>query len=179
MSDCIQQQDSLQKASKLTPKIVVMLVLGMGVISHLLFSQFSIGFDSQSGQKSLPETFFFMKTVSSGQPFDAGDYVAFNPPESVTNFGWKKGDIFLKEVVAHAGDQVVVGAKCISVNGVCVQDAGPKLSAFLESNPDKEKTYTLKGNEYFVLGAHELSIDSRYFGPIQQEAIVAEGLPIL
>lgn len=41
--------------------------------------------------------------------FHAGDIVVFEPPEALILKGYKKGDAFIKRVVAEDGDIVEVG----------------------------------------------------------------------
>ena len=80
----------------------------------------------------------------------------------------------LKRVVAEAGDKVEVTADGVVVNAKLLPNSKAVAvfkGVLLNPLPIGFK-YKLKNNEYFMLGETPHSFDSRYFGVIQQTAII-------
>lgn len=83
----------------------------------------------------------------------------------------------LKQVVASTNDTITHSESGILVNGV-LQPNSKTLDnkKLLKPLPKYAGNYTLKNNEFLVLGETVTSLDSRYFGPIKKEWITAKAL---
>lgn len=85
------------------------------------------------------------------------------------------GELVAKYVRGLPGDTVEVRAdNGIYVNGQKVAQGMPHLRGMTETQAQKfYGTRILKENEYWMLGTQYLSFDSRYWGPINKDQIVA------
>lgn len=91
-----------------------------------------------------------------------GEIVVINPPNDNRSF--------IKRVIAKGGDTIEFKDGRVFVNGKEL-DENYTSSDITYSDTDK---FTLKENEYFVMGDNRLpgkSEDSRYFGPIDKKRI--------
>lgn len=78
----------------------------------------------------------------------------------------KNGNV-LKQIVGVAGDRYQV-ADSVKINGVEMEQSG-----VLDSVPEPlKKKGTLADGEWFILGQHRRSYDSRYIGPVTTDQIV-------
>lgn len=59
-----------------------------------------------------------------------------------------------------------------------VSRSGIPVSSFYPCDSSEVCRYQLKEGEYFVIGTHKDSYDSRYFGPIKRDVIIARLLPL-
>jgi conjugative transfer signal peptidase TraF len=88
----------------------------------------------------------------------------------------------LKTVGAVAGDIVTLGPGGASVNGKTIPNTAP-MSRDAAGRPlpaYPAGTYRVREGEVFLLSSHDpRSFDSRYFGPISTNIIVANATPIL
>lgn len=104
-----------------------------------------------------------------------GDFIRFCPPTVVAalpdSIGWEDscdGKVpLIKRVIAVAGDSVVVDSAGVWVNGVLLPNSRPKRTASDGSPlPSAVGEYVLEAGHVWVVGEHEDSYDSRYFGSI-------------
>lgn len=85
-----------------------------------------------------------------------------------------------KQLVASAGDVVEVNSEGIFVNDELMASGLPLAQKFYQVDEHQfYKTYLLEEGEYFFLGTHPLSNDSRYFGPVHTNAILAKITPLI
>ena len=76
----------------------------------------------------------------------------------------------IKRVVAVPKDKVFISEKEIFINGIFLWD-----HTFIPEDSPPGKSWVLETNEYFLLGDNlNLSIDSRYYGPVVRDAILAK-----
>lgn len=84
--------------------------------------------------------------------------------------------LYIKRVIAVPGDTITYSRfnNTITVNDVIVENKyATHQSIWLENH----NTYTLKDNEYFIMGDNRGdSTDSRYFGPVTKKDIVGKAL---
>jgi len=121
-----------------------------------------------------------------------GMLVAVCLPLNVAEFGRRRGylssgvcaaatELLLKAVVAVAGDDVVISPKGVSVNGRLLPNSRPV--AFDRSGrrlvPLRPGDYRLRHDQIWLYADHERSWDSRYWGPVPIENIVARVTPQL
>lgn len=116
----------------------------------------------------------------------SGDFLAFCPGEPWSKLSVERNyrpagsvcfdgrEPLLKRIVAQAGDTVVMDTKGVSINGTLpLRDsrpmAGDSEQLTLEHFPFG--SYTLQPGQYWVMGDHPRSFDSRYFGPIDTSQI--------
>ncbi len=102
-----------------------------------------------------------------GEP-ERGDIVVFNYPQDPSQH-------FIKRVIGLPGETVEVKEGKIKLyndihpNGMIIDESGYLSQDFTAGSV----TATLKPEEYFLLGDNRaVSLDSRYFGPVQRSAIV-------
>jgi len=80
----------------------------------------------------------------------------------------------LKRIVAKAGDLVIFDEKRgVEVNGEVLKDSKPsgKDSAGRPLTHFPSGMASLQPGEYWVMGDHPMSFDSRYFGPVNSSQI--------
>lgn len=84
----------------------------------------------------------------------------------------------LKTVVAKNGDVIQVTANGILVNNMLLPNStGVKAVRGIELHPlPIGYKYTLKPDEYFMLGQTATSFDSRYFGVVDRKNILNEAI---
>lgn len=100
--------------------------------------------------------------------YDVGDMVIFNIPEF--------GNTLIKYVAAgHASEFCIGDDATLLIDGVPAGEIN--VEKYPKSSPTQSTCQILKADEILVFGDHPNSFDSRYFGPIKFEQIVAEVLP--
>lgn len=85
----------------------------------------------------------------------------------VTVAGYLRGKKILKKVVGAPGDSYEIDTAVV-ING----NELPGSKVVLSRREKKARTGTLGDDEWIVLGTHQGSYDSRYFGPVRTENIV-------
>ena len=107
-------------------------------------------------------------------PYDLGDIVVFDPPET-----WSDGGTpFIKRVIGRAGDTVeILEGGEVAVNGTVLDEpylyrsdpSGPTDP----TSPSGVSSWTVGPGELFVMGDHRAnSVDSRVFGMIPVDNVV-------
>lgn len=100
-------------------------------------------------------------------PPKRGDIVVINPP--VTH-----DKPFIKRIIGLPGDTILIRDGKVQVNGVPFTE-NYISQAPTYTFPTDGKPYTLKPDEYFVLGDNRnASEDSHYFGPIHSSALMGK-----
>jgi signal peptidase I len=101
-------------------------------------------------------------TYRIGNP-TPGDIVMFHVPVAPTR-------LFVKRIIAEAGDVVLIRGGRVSVNGRDLDDR--YVPADFRSHEDWGP-YTVPSDYYVVMGDHRnRSSDSRHWGPVPRDAIV-------
>lgn len=137
-------------------------------------SRFSVAIDTQL----TPCVDARVMLVDHKKPFPKkGALMAFYASEA-TEPVYPKGTFMAKYVVAGPGDTVQVTPEdSIRVNGREVAKGLPHIYALPMAQ--KKRFYgqrVLKENEYWMLGTHEMSFDSRYWGSVTTEQFVGRAL---
>ena len=105
-----------------------------------------------------------------------GDTVVFNVSDELFNYMLDRGYIdkytksFIKIVAGVPEDEIEIG-KDLKINGKIIKENLYKKDSLGRDLPLKEGKYTLKKDEYFVIGTHIRSFDSSYMGVIRKEQI--------
>ncbi len=102
------------------------------------------------------------------RPPSRGEIVVFRYPNDPKQF-------FIKRIIALPGETVEVAGGQVKIyndknpNGVVLDE-----TKYLDQDyTATTRTVTLKNDEFFIMGDNRISsLDSRYFGPIKQTAIV-------
>lgn len=131
---------------------------------------------------SLPEKVYIWN--SDVKSLNRGDYIEFNPPLDV----FTAGKVLIKKIACMPGDVLEV-RKAISgktpedfqcayeyyCNGTLI---GCSFKYTSQGHP--LVSYTKSGvlDGYFVVGTHRRSYDSKYFGPIKKDHIIAKLKPL-
>lgn len=127
---------------------------------------------------SLPEGLYQKKA----RPVRKGCFVLFRLPASELSTRPYARENLIKQVVAAGGDRVCVEASGVRINGQMLAN-----SAQLESDRDGRPLphftlpdYTLKEGELLTMSTYNpRSFDSRYFGLVRRDSIIAVVVPLL
>lgn len=107
-----------------------------------------------------------------------GDYVLFHHKEFATKVGMKKSEEMLKVIGCNEGDQLTVDAeKKFYCNGEYLVRA---KDISLKGEPLQHFVFNgqIPKGVMFVMGQHKDSYDSRYFGFVDKNRILAKAYPI-
>jgi conjugal transfer pilin signal peptidase TrbI len=102
---------------------------------------------------------------------ERGDLVAFKatslPPLA-------DGSVVIKVAAGRAGDVVEIKEGVLTINGRVMGDLRYGARRLNKPVTAWDKRYTIGPNEYFMLGSEYRSYDSRYWGVIKREQIIAK-----
>lgn len=107
-----------------------------------------------------------------------GDYVLFHHKELAAKVGMKKSEEMLKVIGCNEGDQLTVDAeKKFYCNGEYMVRA---KDISLKGEPLQHFVFNgqIPKGVMFVMGQHKDSFDSRYFGFVDKNRILAKAYPI-
>ncbi len=107
-----------------------------------------------------------------------GDYVLFHHKELAAKVGMKKSEEMLKVIGCNEGDQLTVDAeKKFYCNGEYMVRA---KDISLKGEPLQHFVFNgqIPKGVMFVMGQHKDSYDSRYFGFVDKNRILAKAYPI-
>ena len=126
---------------------------------------------------SIPKGLYSLRTVSPARPIAAGEIAVFPIPEPVAALVQARGYLdgsfpLMKPVAAVAGDQVCTDQGRVVVNE---KSYGRIRNADREGRPLPHFMFCgrVAADELFVFSAHEQSFDSRHFGPIRRDQLIA------
>ncbi len=116
-----------------------------------------------NGSDSMPKGFY--RVIS--KPVRKGDIVLVR----------LSGALLIKRLSAEEGDVVCREDSQVTINGRVVAKA-LRYDGRGKALPVWQGCRVLKAHEVFVLGEHPKSFDSRYFGVVQREDIIGQGISI-
>jgi conjugal transfer pilin signal peptidase TrbI len=161
--------------NRLMPHFVKWLNRGLLLVSVVLawgfFSGFRIAYDPQEFV-CLPNMRLSILHEQAPRNVNKGDIVFWSPhgsaPLAERNLPMPYA---IKRVAGIAGDQVRVSPEGVTINGTKVA-AGTALMKFY---PDfKNKDFVIGQDEFFLVGEHALSDDSRYWGVMPRKFILGK-----
>lgn len=140
------------------------------------FSGFRIAFDPQE-ELCLPNMRWSILHEQAPRNIKRGEMVFWSPhgvaPLANRNLSVSYA---IKRVVGISGDYVQVSRAGVLINGELVAVG----SDLIQYYPDyKETSFTLGENDFFVVGEHPLSDDSRYWGVLDRKFILGTAHAIL
>lgn len=102
-----------------------------------------------------------------------GDWMAFRAARMVTPF--KDGMTVVKQLVAGPGDHVVLTPETLTINGRFVlRNEVTRLGEEAGTPVDLQPMDRVLGpDEFFVVGTHPRSYDSRYWGVVERERVLS------
>lgn len=115
-------------------------------------------------------------TVELGQPVKAGDIVVFHNPDASSEH-----DVLVKRVIATAGQTVDLQDGRVLVDGQALDESYTRGASYplgvQAPGVEVSYPYTVPEGCVWMMGDNrENSADSRYFGPVSQDQIIAVAL---
>lgn len=131
-----------------------------------------------NASESVPVGWYF---VAKRHPV-IGEIAVIRPGEWVRNYAatrkYLPQEVLLLKPIAATGPSIICRfGHYVFVNGKHVARAQTN-DKFGRQMPVWNGCKTLKPSQYFVLGRHHGSFDSRYFGPIEQSQVVGTAFPL-
>lgn len=157
---------------------VVLLAL---VVLALNVSGFRVGLDAQRliGQPACMPSLVYLWSKTDGNPPARGDYVVARMPKTAFGVGGREGDRIIKIVMGVPGDSIRISGTELWINGKHTDRLWLAKSLPGKTVGDYDVQIVLGEHQYFVMGTTKESFDSRYWGPINREAIIGSALPLL
>ena len=128
---------------------------------------------------SLPEGVYRLYPVTE---INLNTLIAIDVPEPYKDMvygrGWLiRGGILIKPVAAMSGDRIDINDSKLYING---RYFGPVFKQDLQGLPlpGVSGSYELKKDGLFLASPYARSFDSRYFGPVTKDSILAEAKPV-
>ena len=111
-----------------------------------------------------------------------GDVVLIEPSPQIRAFAAARGYVsarqfLLKIIAAATGDRVCRLGSAVWINGH-IRAWARSIDRVGRALPTWHGCRALRLGEVFVLGSHQASFDSRYFGPVRTPNVVAVAYPI-
>lgn len=157
--------------------LLVMLAL---VVLGLLVSGYRIGLDAQRliGKPACMPSLVYLWTKTDGSAPERGEYIVARMPKTNFGIGGREGDRIVKIVAAVPGDNVRIAGTEMWINGEHKDRLWLAKSLPGKGVGDYDVEMVLGERQYFVMGTTQESFDSRYWGPINREAIIGSAMPL-
>lgn len=145
--------------------LISVVVVGTFIFSYLK-SNYSI-----NRSNSIPTGIYKLYPLEN---IKKGDIVTFTVSEDLKNFMLERSYIrkstvgFIKIVAGTEGDTIEINDNLL-INGKIIKENLSKVDSLGRKLPLKTGKYTLKKDEYFMLGKHKRSFDSSYMGVIKKD----------
>jgi len=127
----------------------------------------TLGFDPQS-ERCLPDLHLALLVHEAPQTVHDGDLIFWKPSAALAGF---KEQFILKEVAGVPGDHVTIRDGKVQINGKTVVQGFPLARFYHRSANDFNRDETIPAGEFFMVGVHPLSNDSRYWGYLDAHQI--------
>ena len=134
---------------------------------------------SLSTSPSLNHRIYFLLRLSESDQTRTGDYIVFSHPDTgyIHRGLSKDNDLLIKMVGCTPGEKLTTQAGSIYCESSFL---GTSLLRDGEGKTLPQFSYNglIPANKYFMVGSHELSFDSRYFGFIDAEDFRFKAWPL-
>ena len=149
----------------------------------ILASPFRLGFDVQRllGVPScLPSYVYFLDYRKPIRAPKRGDYAVFSYPATNLGVGAREGQRAVKIVAALPGELVEIAGTELYMRGVPWAYDRLWLAKSISGKTvgDFDAKYKVPEGTWFAYGTEKESLDSRYFGPVEQSRIVGYAKPL-
>ena len=160
--------------------LLAALLLTALTVLALLLSGYRIGIDAQRliGKPACMPSLIYLWTKTDGNPPITGDYIVARMPKTSFGIGGREGDRIVKIVAAVPGDKVRIVGTELWINGEHKDRLWLAKSLPGKTVGDYDMDMVLGERQYFVMGTTQESFDSRYWGPINREAIIGSARPL-
>lgn len=128
---------------------------------------FTIGFDPQS-ERCLPNLHLALLVHVHPAEIHDGDLLFWKPSGALAGF---KEHFILKAVAGVPGDRLVIHGGRVEINGKTVVTGFPLAPYYHRAEKDFERDEVIPQGEFFMIGVHPLSNDSRYWGFLRADQI--------
>ena len=146
-----------------------LLLLGLWLPDHI----------SVSTSPSLDHRIFFLMRLSDVDEIKTGDHIAFSHPDDQHIYRGlsRENNLLIKKVGCSPGEVLAAGGGGIYCQGTFL---GKNLPRDGEGKPLPQFSYIglIQRNKYFMIGRHERSFDSRYFGFIDADDFRYKAIPL-
>ncbi|WP_423383585.1 signal peptidase I [Burkholderia sp. LMG 32019] len=127
----------------------------------------SLGFDPQN-QRCLPNLHLALMIHRQPSAVRDGDLLFWRPQGALAGF---KERYILKMVAGVPGDRVTIRDGKVAINGRVVADGFPLARYYKRSAKAFERDEVIPSGQYFLIGVHPESNDSRYWGYLEANRV--------
>jgi conjugal transfer pilin signal peptidase TrbI len=127
----------------------------------------SIGFDPQS-ERCLPDLHVALLVHKAPHMVHDGDLLFWKPSGALAGF---KESYILKEVAGVPGDRVTIRDGKVQINGTTVVKGLPLAHFYHKTAKEFDRDEVIPSGEFFLVGLHPLSNDSRYWGYLDARSV--------
>jgi len=171
--------DSRLISTRVTDIVMTLPILCLIVIlGAYLKDRYSIGIDDQVIQCLSGHHRFFL-IDHWARDFKRDDLIAFRADWRMSPH-FKEGTYVIKKVKGLAEDLIDRDGDQILINRSLIAEGRPLMDKITANGLMTQETIRLGSNQFWVMGDHRLSFDSRYWGPVYPQQIVGKAyvLPI-
>lgn len=120
----------------------------------------TFGFDPQN-ERCLPDLHLALLVHRAPAAVHDGDLLFWTPSGALAGF---KERFILKQVAGVPGDRVTIRNGKVQINGKTVVEGFPLARFYHRGEKEFERDEIIPPGEFFMVGVHPLSNDSRYWG---------------
>ncbi len=144
-------------------------------------SGYRLDFDVQRviGAPHCLPSFLYLSRMRVDHAPHRGDYVVARMPDSGMTVGAREGTRILKAVAGVPGDHIRIAGTELYINEMHRDRLWLAKSLPGRQPGDFDTDRVLQEGEYFLMGTTKESFDSRYWGPIREDAILGYARPLL
>ena len=169
------------KLSKVLLRLVIAVSFALAVAVVLLrVSGYRVGIDVQRliGQPACMPSLVYLWSKHDGNPPTKGQYVVASMPKTIFGVGAREGDRIVKLVKGVPGDRIRIQGTELWINEEHTDRMWLAKSLPGKTVGDFDVDVVLGEKEFFVMGTTQESFDSRYWGPINRDAIIGTARPL-
>lgn len=174
-------QAGVRKSAKVLMRLGLAMVVVLAIAVLLLrVTGYRVGVDVQRliGQPACMPSLVYLWSKHDGNPPRHGDFIVASMPKTVFGVGAREGDRIVKLVKGIPGDRVRIQGTELWINGEHTDRMWLAKSLPGKTVGDYDVDVVLGEKEFFVMGTTQESFDSRYWGPINRDAIIGKARPL-